>query len=275
MSLPFPNESRSFRLLGSLLERQIGLGQQEKCDAVRDAISISHPHIVCLQESKLHEPDAYKCKSFLPTYLSDFAFVPANGSRGGIVTSWNPNAVLAGPTILNDYSLSTPFISTTSSYSFTVSNIYAPSNHRDTDLFLNELGSSAPPGDTSWLLIGDFNLTRSLEDKNNPNFNWRLADKFNSLIDGLALAELPLLDHRFTWSNKRSSPTLATLDRAFMNNDFACRFPNSSLSSRLGSTSDHIPLILHIPTSIPKSHGFRFENAWLKSRSYLPSVVPA
>jgi hypothetical protein len=43
-----------------------GLGRQDKCDAVRDAISISHPHIVCLEESKLNVIDSHKCKSFIP-----------------------------------------------------------------------------------------------------------------------------------------------------------------------------------------------------------------
>jgi hypothetical protein len=66
---------------------------QDKCDAVRDTISVSHPHIVCLQESKLDSPDAFKCKSFLPAYLSAFAFSPADGSRGGIITAWNPDTV--------------------------------------------------------------------------------------------------------------------------------------------------------------------------------------
>ena len=46
----------------------------------------------------------------------------------------------------------------------------------------------------NWLVIGDFNLMRAPTNKNNTNFNQRLADKFNSMIDGLALIELPLLD---------------------------------------------------------------------------------
>lgn len=102
-----------------------------------------------------------------------------------------------------------------------------------------------------------------------------MAARFNEAIDALALLELPLLDRLYTWSNKRAEPTLARLDRAFINGGFAQLFPNSSLNSRFGATSDHIPLILTTPTSIPKSFCFQFKNTWLKHPSFLPSVLPA
>jgi hypothetical protein len=59
----------------------------------------------------------------------------------------------------------------------------------------------------------------------------------------------------------------------FINGGFAQLFPNSSLNSRFGSTSNHVPLILTAPTSIPKSFRFRFENAWLKHPTFLPSIL--
>ena len=81
------------------------------------------------------------------------------------------------------------------------------------------------------MAVGDYNLTCSPTDKNTVGFNWTLANKFNDLIDDLALIELPLLDCLYTWSSKREPPTLARLDRAFMNNNFCSQFPNTSLSS--------------------------------------------
>ena len=69
----------------------------------------------------------------------------------------------------------------------------------------------------TWLVIGDFNLLRYLDDKNNGNFNPNLAAKFNSLIRQLQWFELPLLDMLFTWSNGQADPVLAKLDRAFLN----------------------------------------------------------
>jgi hypothetical protein len=56
--------------------------------------------------------------------------------------------------------------------------------------------------------------------------------------------------------------------------EFGSRFPNNaSLSSHLSATSDHIPLLVNIPTSLPKTHLFRFENSWLKNPDFLPSIL--
>lgn len=186
-----------------------GLGLPEKCDAVRDTISISHPHIVCIQESKLSSIDSTKSKAFLPASLSSFTYSPAGGSCGGLVMAWNPDLFSVEDISQTNHSLTVSFISTSSNYSFTVMNVYAASDHRDTDMFLAEFQANAQLADTNWLVIGDFNLTRTPSDKNNDLFDWRLANKFNSAIDGLALIELPILDRLYTWSNKRESPTLA------------------------------------------------------------------
>jgi hypothetical protein len=187
----------------------------------------------------------------------------------------NPDLFSAEDISQTDHSLTVSFISTSSNYNFTVMNVYAPSDHRDTDMFLAKFEANTQSADMNWLAISDFNLTRSPSDKNNDLFYWCPANKFNSAIDGLALIELPLLDHLYTWSNKWESLSLARLDRVLINNAFATVFPNVALTSRIESTLDHIPLILNIPTSTPKTHRFRFENAWLKCPGFLPSTTPA
>lgn len=143
------------------------------------------------------------------------------------------------------------------------------------DLFPAKLASLEVDDDVPWLLVGDYDLTRSANDKNTPSFNSGLGARFNHTIDSLALLELSLLDRSFTWSNKRERPTLACLDRALVNNAFSSTFPNASLTSQVGITSDHIPLITTIPIAIPKPATFRLENAWLNHPGFLPSVTSA
>jgi hypothetical protein len=45
------------------------------------------------------------------------------------------------------------------------------------------------------------------------------------------LLELPLLDRRYTWSNRRIIPTHERLDRVFINLVWDENLPNSILSS--------------------------------------------
>ena len=252
-----------------------GLGSSPKCIDIRDAISFSSPHIVCLQETKIRNLPPLRHPPFLPSYLDAHMAIPAVGSRGGLITAWNTNLFKQQSYIARQYSLTISLASTSSELSFSLTNVYAPADHAFTDAFLHELRDLSSNVTGAWLLIGDFNLLRATSDKNNTLFSQTLADSFNACINSLALLELPLLDRLFTWSNKRQIPTLACLDRALFNTEFSFMFPNSMLTSRIRSTSDHVPLLDTLSTDIPKPNIFRFENAWLKHPLFLATTLPA
>jgi len=58
-------------------------------------------------------------------------------------------------------SLTTVFPSTISDLNFKVTNVHAPSDHRDSRHFLEEMSYLASSIDGSWLITGDFNMLRS------------------------------------------------------------------------------------------------------------------
>jgi hypothetical protein len=86
---------------------------------------------------------------------------------------------------------------------------------------------------------------------------------FNDTIESLRVVEVPLLDKLFTWSNRRVCPTLERLDRVFVNNHQCLTFPATTLTSLVRPTSDHMPLLVTLSTTIPRPNTFRLENAWL------------
>ena len=110
------------------------------------------------------------------------------------------------------------------------------------------------------MLARDFNMIRYPHEKNNSNFHTLEVESFNDCINDLCLLELPLLDRRYTWSNRCTVPTLERLDRVFINLVWDENLPNFVLSSLTQTTSDHVPLKIDVSTSIPKSNIFRFEN---------------
>jgi hypothetical protein len=97
-------------------------------------------------------------------------------------------------------------------------------------------------------------------EKNNTNFHFAKAESFNECVDSMCLIELPLLDRRYTWSNKRANPTLERLDQAFINLCWDELLPNTMLSSLTRATSDHVPLKVTVSTTILVSRVFHFEN---------------
>lgn len=207
-------------------------------------IDTAHPAIVCLQESKLNSIDNAKAHSF--------NFVRADGTHGRIVTVWNANMFTPSAHTARMYTLTSTFTSTTSHFSITLTNVYAPSQLQESPAFLYELSTIASSIDGPWLIVGDFNFTRGVEDRNNSTTHNMLTAAFNNSIETLALLELPLLDPLFTWSNNQNQRILTRLDRAFLNVDFSTNFPNTTLASQSHDTSDHIPLIITISTDIPK-----------------------
>ncbi|XP_073360756.1 uncharacterized protein [Aegilops tauschii subsp. strangulata] len=252
-----------------------GLGDPDKCTRVRDAIASINPYIVCIQETKLSSLDAFKLATFLPGLLSAYVVKDAEGSRGGIVTAWNPRAF---DLVSSSFSLFT----LTTVLSSTVSDLVLLSPMSMPPLTTRALASSSsmpmrwPPQSSSLgAILGDFNLIRRVHEKNKPPFDAARAATFNSLINDLAWFELPLSDRLYTWTNRRSPPTLERLDRVFFDAGWDALLPDSALSSRARTCSDHVPLVVSASTKIPAALRFFFENAWLADPRFLAATLPS
>jgi hypothetical protein len=110
-----------------------------------------------------------------------------------------------------------------------------------------------------WIIMGDFHMIRSNEDRNRPGGNSSNMLLFNSMIQLHDLEEIPLKGIRsYTWSNLQDTPLLEK------SAEWTSTFPNilASPMARLGS--DHIPIRIQIGSDIPKSNIFRFEEYWLE-----------
>ncbi|TVU26819.1 hypothetical protein EJB05_29384, partial [Eragrostis curvula] len=249
-----------------------GLGDVDKCKLVCDNLTSALPTIICLQESNLDNVDRFKAATFLPTAFTTLYSLDADGTRGGILTAWGPSIFTLSSFTTRRHTLTTTLHSTTTDLAITITNVYAPSDHRDSQIFLDGLIELAPHITGPWILAGDFNLVRDAADKNNDAINLGLADAFNSTINQLQLMELSLLD---CLVHLRSSPTLARLYHVFLNLDINSLCPNNTLTSITRTTSDHIPLLVTISTAIPKPSIFRFDVAWFQHNDFLPAVLPA
>lgn len=128
------------------------------------------------------------------------------------------------------------------------------------------------PDDENWLLIGDFNLYRSIEDRNRDGANMIDIMTFNEIINELGLQEIPLKGRNFTWSNMQENPLLQQLDWCFTSTNWITDYPNTLLIPLSRPTSDHIPCVAQIGTCIPKAQLFRFENYWIDQPGFMDLV---
>jgi hypothetical protein len=87
--------------------------------------------------------------------------------------------------------------------------------------------------------------------------------------------ELALHNHRYTWSNERSVPTLVRLDRAFCNKDWDLLFVGCMLQVLSTSLSDHCPILIYQQSKPKFRDTFCFENFWVKASGFRDIVKEA
>ena len=268
------NSSSSFRRFHVVSWNVRGLGDSDKCNVVRNVFSDAKTTFICIQESKLSEVNFFKAQTFLPRpFSSSFVMLPASGSRGGLITAWDPALFTLTSQLSNSFSLTTSFSCNASNIDFTITNVYGPSDHSASTQFLEGIRDTKALVSGAWILLGDFNLVRCAADKSNGSFNPNLADAFNQTIQDIVVSEVDLSDRRFTWTNNQAFPILAKLDRVFTNAPLDLALPMANLSSLPRPTSDHTPLLLSLASDIPKPDSFRLDNFLLRNESFFASIT--
>ena len=137
-------------------------------------------------------------KKFCPNKFDSFDYLPSIGASGGIITIWKSTLFSGTRAFQNDFSTSVTFTSQLSNDTWTLTNIYGPcQNDRKMD-FLDWFSNITMPDSMDWLVLGDFNLIRSLTDRNKSGGDINETMLFNDAICNLGLIELPLKGRKFT-----------------------------------------------------------------------------
>jgi hypothetical protein len=112
--------------------------------------------------------------------------------------------------------LSASILHRISGFKFDFIGVYGPADHGRSSQFLGDLETKVLSSSFPVVVLGDFNLIRGPQDKNNANVNWPLVNAFNDSIAHMALREVACSGARFTWSNRQRSPVRSILDRALV-----------------------------------------------------------
>jgi hypothetical protein len=237
-----------------------GLNDKDKRLAVFNKIKESNCAIICLQETKCESFDRSFIRSFYPKRFDRFAFSPSIGASGGIIVLWN-SAIFHGTVLeIHRSAIRVHFSFTTNNQPWQLVTVYGPCSGLEIDTFVQWLHDLDIPMHENWLLLGDFNFIRSVDNRNKPGADMNDIFLFNSIISHLGLIELPLKGRTFTWSNMQDSPLLQQIDWFFTSCQWSLSFPNTEVNPLAKSTFDHVPCVVKIATCIPKAKIFRFEN---------------
>jgi hypothetical protein len=134
--------------------------------ALLNAINISGCSVVCLQETKKCDFDMSFIKSCCPRRFDDYVFIPSNGASSGLIIIWDSSVFFGMIMHCEPFAISVNFSSTQSSQKWTLVNIYGACSGDLRDSFTQWLFDLNIPPDEDWLLLGDFNFIRSLDNRN-------------------------------------------------------------------------------------------------------------
>lgn len=158
---------------------------------VRDLVVRNRASIVCLQETKLDSVDKNLILELLgPLFTDAFCFLPADGTRGGIILAFNSDLFNIQSSSATANTVSATIAMRASVASWSVTAVYGPQGDTEKLAFINELKAIRPTMLPAWLLLGDFNLLCKATEKSNATINRRLINAFTSALNSMELSEL-------------------------------------------------------------------------------------
>ncbi|XP_026420364.1 uncharacterized protein LOC113316389 [Papaver somniferum] len=114
-------------------------------------------------------------------------------------------------------------------------------------------------------LGGDWNVTKSIADRNRVRGVSRAMRDFISFISNHDLVGLPLSGAKYTWSNFQENPYCSRIDRFLLNPLWEAMFSDTIQSAKPRPVSDHTPLMLSTTMMYSGARPFKLEIIWLES----------
>lgn len=251
-----------------------GLNARARRLAIRTLLDTTDASIVCLQETKMELICSSVVLDTLGSEFDDYTYLPAQGTRGGILLAWKSRAVTITAPLFTTNTLSAR-VATTAGTPWWLTVVYGPQEDAAKVAFLQELHQIRADCPGPWMLCGDFNLILCAEDKSTGNLNRRMMGKFRRLVNDLALKEVYLNGRRYTWSNEQSPPTLVHLDRVMCTSDWDDAHGECHLRCLASVVSDHCPLLLDCAPTPVMHRRFHFEDHWMRMDRFHDTVTTA
>jgi exonuclease III len=250
-----------------------GINNPAKRQEVKLFVEELNCNFVCFQETKLQLiTRAIVCETLGSRFADNYIYLPAIGTRGGILIAGTTDFSIELETLaIGRFSVSGKVTNREDNSSWSITGVYGPQEDHKKIEFMAELRALNQVLQAKWLICGDFNLIKKVNEKSNGNVNLRMMGRFSALIEALELVDFPLLGRRFTWSNNQEIATLTRIDRVLVTKEWDIAFPQFQLTPASSNVSDHCPLQLK---PMERNHfcGFRFESHWLKDEDFMGVV---
>lgn len=142
-----------------------------KWRTVRQNIEESGCSVFCLQETKRDFFDTAYIKKLAPKRFDSFCFSPSVGASSGILVCWIGALFSANVISISRSAVIIQFCSKHNGECWTLVVVYGPCHEPDRSAFVQWLHDLDIPDNENWILMGDFNFYRSVDNRNRDGAN--------------------------------------------------------------------------------------------------------
>ena len=172
-----------------------------------------------------------------------------HGRSRGILLGVDLNVFDIGAIVEGDFYVKLTLRCKNDGFKFVLYTVYGPAQHQNKQAFLSELANTCSKESLPYLIGGDFNIMRRLEDKSSGVFDFKWPNLFNAVIESLDLKEIVMSGRQYTWAGPGDNPIFEKLDRVLASTDWEDKFPLSTVEPRDRDISYHTPLVLNTGAS--------------------------
>jgi exonuclease III len=253
-----------------------GLNGHSKQKMLRDLIFAEKPDIVLLQETKCTTEYIDRLLPYCWKQGEEISTATI-GTAGGLAILWNTNSLPMDNFITTKWSITTDYRLIGSNKPRHLTNVYGLTNPRDKKAFLRNLEYlSNLTRHNRWIVGGDYNLIRSLEEKKGGSICLdQDSSDFNSLIENLNLIDLEAINGNYTWTNRRigSHKIACKLDHFLISDSLMLEGTTLEASIKNIPGSDHWPIQLWLDVlATPRKKTFRFEQFLLNHPDFQAKI---
>ncbi|XP_012843184.1 PREDICTED: uncharacterized protein LOC105963337 [Erythranthe guttata] len=208
-----------------------GLAKPKAVRALRLLLRNNKPEIVFLSEIKTPHIAAIT-KALSCFSLPHFFSVPPIGLAGGLILAWS-NSINLHITSHNQTFINALVFNNVDSQTWQFIGIYCPCYPTGKSSFWTSLKTISNTFDRPWLLMGDFNVVTSQNERKGGNpFASSSKNNLLSSFDDLGLIDLGFHGQPFTWNNKRGGlkNIQQRIDRGVANSLWCSLFPTPLFS---------------------------------------------
>jgi hypothetical protein len=220
---------------------------------------------LAIQETKLEIVTDSVCYAIWGDNNCKWAYLPATGSSGGILSLWNKSIFSLIFSFIGD-----GFVGVCLEWGASKKICYIVNVYYSCDLTAkrrlwdNLLMSKGGFGGGAWCVVGDFNVVLHRDERKGMNRLDQSAAspeivEFRDFVNRMGLFDMPVIGRRFTWMHPNGL-SMSRIDRDLVSDDWLLLGENPALWVLPRTVSDHCPLVLRFNVANWGPRSFRFNN---------------